>query len=132
MLSPTEWAYLAGLIDGEGSISISHTVIVRIPNTDMAIIGWLTDHFPDAKVVKANSNTSYGKKLCLNVRWNGRNSAEVLTQTLPYLQSKKRKLAELALEFLQYVDDAHCLTASKFEAREAIREVATILNSSKS
>ncbi len=128
-MTEAEWAYLAGLIDGEGSISLSHTVILRIGNTDMGIIGWLIDRFPDAKVAKANSNTSYGHKLCLNVRWNGRNAIEVLTHTLPYLQSKKRKLAGFALEFLGYVDDSHYLKPEKQEAREVLKEVAAIINS---
>ena len=131
-MTETDWAYLAGLVDGEGSISINHTVMVRIFNTDMGIIDWLTDHFPDAKVIKANSNTSYGFKLCLSVRWNGRNSIEVLTRILPYLQSKKGKLAELALEFLESVDGSHYQRSAKLEVREAIKEVASIINSSKS
>lgn len=128
-MTETDWAYLAGLIDGEGSISICHTVIVRIPNTDMDIIGWLVESFPDAKVAKANSNTSYGHKLCLNVRWNGRNSIEVLTKVLPYLRSKKRKLAELALEFLDFVDDSRYLSPEKKETRLVLKQAAAIINS---
>ena len=128
-MTETDWAYLAGLIDGEGDIGISHTVRVRIANTDMGIIGWLREKFPEVKTNKANSNTSYGKKLCLKVEWNGRNAIEVLTRTSPYLQGKKKKLAELALEFLDYVDDSRYLNPGKIEARLALKEVAAILNS---
>ena len=129
-MTEAEWAYLAGLIDGEGSISISHTVVVRIANTDFGILKWMWETFPEAKVNIANSNTSYGKKLCLAIRWNGVKAKPILEHTLPYLQGKKHKLAELGLEMISYLETNYRYMSPEIaNAKGVLKEAAAILNS---
>lgn len=50
-LSPTEAAYLAGIIDGEGSISMDfrrNTYRLSIGNTDKALLNWIYDRLGGA------------------------------------------------------------------------------------
>lgn len=129
-MTESDWAYLAGLIDGEGDISFSHTVRVRISNTDGGIIGWLTGHFPESKISKANSNSSYGKKLCLKIAWNGVKAKPILQNVLPHLQGKKHRLAKLGLELISIIEtNYYRFTPEIIESKEKIRAEASIINS---
>lgn len=109
-LRETEKAYLAGIIDGEGSISIgitkrirkgvvyrNHYLRLQVTNTDSALIQWLNKlggstaerklraDYPTARVVYS------WNKQC-------RQAGEVLEQVYPYLITK-RKQAEAGLFF---------------------------------
>lgn len=105
---PTEiqWAYLAGLLDGEGDIIIAKNgakttiVRVRVSNTDLKMIEWIQENF-GGHIAEANSNTSYGHKICLRVGWNGKKAEPILLGTLPYLLTKKARLAGLALKHIK-------------------------------
>jgi hypothetical protein len=96
VLTPTEAAYLAGIVDGEGTIHIGsgvRTVRVSVVNTDATLIEWLRQiggtvivnrrHFHDSrkstKVVFSWSVNSW------------RNSHDVLTQIAPYMLIKRSK-----------------------------------------
>ena len=47
--SPFDWAYLAGVIDGEGSILIrDRSVRVRVVNTNYELVHWIAQHFRGA------------------------------------------------------------------------------------
>lgn len=131
-MTELDWAYLAGLIDGDGSIGLSHTVQVRFFNTDLEIIGWLLEKFPDAKLHKANSNSSYGHQLCLTVRWNGVKAKPILEGIYPYLRGKKKELAELALELIRILETNYrYMTPEIKESKRVLVETAAILNSKK-
>ncbi len=106
-MTETDKAYIAGLIDGEGYISIfrhfhpkrkisSYRVSVGITNTDRELILWLYSklggHFVDGR------NTRDNWKMRYDVIWYSRKARTVLDMVLPYLKSKKLK-AEIVLEF---------------------------------
>jgi len=110
-LSVEERAYLAGIIDGEGSIMLMHhkpepgnrkwehwQLRISISNTDIRLIHWLEARFPDS-----------GHTTCRNVR-NGQRSAfqwyagsrkalPVLDAAFPYLVLKRRH-AEIAYAYI--------------------------------
>ena len=139
MLSRTEWAYLAGLIDGEGSITIMRqkgkpaAVRVRFNNTDEAVIEWVISRFGGLKC-EANSNSSYGKKICHRLDWNSVNAIPILEGVLPFLVIKKQ-LALIALEYLALTGRQRTIThpcpTDAWNKREALCEVASILNGKK-
>lgn len=63
-LSRAEWAYTAGLIDGEGCIYSSsanpgYRLNVRVSNTNRAVLDWLRDRFGGAIHVSANGVGSW-------------------------------------------------------------------------
>jgi len=132
----TEWAYLAGLIDGEGSISVMRqggkpaAVRVRFNNTDEAVIDWVLIRFGGI-LGEANSNSSYGKRTCYRLDWNSVNAIPVLEGTLPYLVIK-RQLALVALEYLTLTGrqrtNKHKCSSVSWDKREVLCEVASILN----
>lgn len=100
---PTEaqLGYIAGILDGEGSISISrskcntknklyHCPQVRIFNTDKRILEAVQ------KVIGGNipihGDTYKGRKICYRLEYNAKPKIkEVLTMLLPYLVGKKER-----------------------------------------
>lgn len=106
--SPAELGYLAGLIDGEGSISIirhleksssgirhlRHRLILIITNSNENMMKWITDRFRGRihHIVKPTGTIVY--------TWHCGDYAleEILGVTSPYMVSKKPQ-AELALAF---------------------------------
>jgi hypothetical protein len=103
-------AYLAGIIDGEGSIMYVkgsldkrrnkqyYRVVLRIANNDMDLIQWITDNFPNKWYLErktwrgANQDDSF----VLNLHY--QRAVELITAVEPYLVSKNRqaKIARLA------------------------------------
>jgi hypothetical protein len=111
-IEPTILAYVAGLMDGEGSIVIgvskpsatrsstspSHWLQVSITSTNRDTIDWLSTVF-DGHISSHCTNTSAkGKKDCWSWRVMSNAGAAFLTLILPYLRSKKAP-AELAIAF---------------------------------
>lgn len=103
-------AYLAGIIDGEGSImyvkgaldkrrnKYYYRVILRVANNDMTLIQWIMDNFPNKWYLEhkkwrgINQDDSYILSLHYQAAIN------LITQIEPYLVSKKiqAKIARLA------------------------------------
>lgn len=103
MVSDTDLAYMAGMIDGEGSIMISvskkHgnlTSKLTVYNTNEPVIRWMSETF-------GGSVFKVGRPLRLKHRqewaWStvGNPAVAILKQVMPYLKIK-RTLAELAIE----------------------------------
>jgi hypothetical protein len=96
-------AYVAGVFDGEGSVSITcaqqryHTLRVEIVNTNPMLMQWLVEKM-GGKITPLRQNQGLGTKPVF--AWILRNlNAEVfLREVLPYL-IVKREQAELALAF---------------------------------
>ena len=89
-MSPTEAAYFAGLLDGEGTILVwqrkdrlASRLSIRavIVNTDYPVMEWLAEH------VGGNVND----KPIWSWTVNGPNAVSVLKQALPYLVIKRAK-----------------------------------------
>ena len=111
MVSSEEWAYLAGLIDGEGTIALysnSHggsnncyVTVVRVSNTNLDLINWIVEKF-GARIVEYNRerSSSFGHKRLYRAEWASRYEVGTILQgVLPYLTAKK-ELAENLMNFI--------------------------------
>lgn len=103
-------AYLAGIIDGEGSIMYVklgidkrrnkryYRVVLRVANNDMTLIQWIMDNFPNKWYLekrihrKGNTDSSY----ILNLHC--QRAVELIEKVEPFLVSKilQAKIAKLA------------------------------------
>lgn len=116
--------WLAGILDGEGTISVQVytlpsgrvriTPFIAVPNTDegiltetMRILSELLDGKEDGKprlcnYKKREYQTSFeGRKPCHTIRVDGVGVKHILGPLLPYLRSAKRDAAEKVLMFLE-------------------------------
>lgn len=105
MPSESELAYLAGLIDGEGSIRIEksggkyrytpHNATVCVTNSNSLMITWICDKF---------GGHLYRKKgrTCWDVYWLGERAEEILREIYPYLTAKKEQ-AELVFAYRRLI-----------------------------
>jgi len=113
-ISETEAAYIAGIIDGEGTLTIrkkkpaakvSHrpphySVTFSVSNTEASLIHWLQN--------RCGGSVHYYENRCKNcrpyARWDlqTQQAVALLQQVIPYLLIKNEQ-AKLAMEFL-----AHC------------------------
>lgn len=105
-LSKQQWAYIAGLIDGEGTVSLfksdpkhnrgSHTLQISIVNTYKPVLDWVKLHLGGYITTRSRKNvkwrTAYQWKLY------HRQASGALRRMLPYLIIKKRQ-ARLAIRF---------------------------------
>jgi len=96
-----DWAYLAGIIDGEGCISVAITrngayyLQLRISQKNKGDLKKLQTKFGGR--LNSNSNTqSY------QLHWYGRDAEPILRNILPYLIWKKDE-AELAIAFIDQI-----------------------------
>lgn len=141
-------SYTAGLIDGEGCISISvrlpteergkgklsapsHCLRVKIANTDFFIIDWLLSTFGGST---SNSNgkaaLSQGNKPARDWLLSGENAKAFLEKTVPYLRIKQKQ-AELAIEFQTYHNShsRHIIANQTKEVTDQKEEYRQRLNS---
>lgn len=121
-MEETERAYLAGLIDGEGSIFCGYRsesnaaggirewfeLHCVISNSDRGMIDWLEHLFPDVPVAKLNTPSMRNARLLVPLtKWkpvwqwkaSNRKAGPVIEQALPYLITKRRQ-AEIAVELI--------------------------------
>ena len=104
--TPTELAYMAGIIDGEGCVYVpkagskwpSPQVIVS--NTDLELLAWVQARF-GGRLYKASGRAPMNRertKDCFVVKWQGGPAtAAFLKPLLPYLIIKRVK-AEAAIQ----------------------------------
>jgi len=118
---PTEaqLAYVAGILDGEGSISLSkskcNTIThlyrcphVRIFNTDKRILDAVSSYVGGSE--RPHKDQYGDHKPCYRLEWNSKPKiAELLTMLLPYLVGKK----ERAIVMINF-----CLDNSPNESKE--------------
>ncbi len=109
-LSETEKAYIAGLLDGEGCLTVGrlkphngkreHRFICRIlvVNTDLTMMLWLQKTVGDGGIYEYKKAGGENWKPCHRWYLNGQKSIELIRQVYPYLQIKRRQ-AELLLNF---------------------------------
>jgi len=109
VLSPSDAAYLAGIIDGEGSISLLKIVrnnktfispVITITNTDKKLVDWVVSVYPNGvwRVRQRDATHKLVNEWALNKI---SDVAHLLSQLLPYLTIKKDK-AKIVLEFCEY------------------------------
>ena len=93
----TEWAYLAGLIDGEGCINVfigsggAFDLQLKISQKNKSDLHKIASEF--GSKFNPNSNTN-SYQLC----WCGHEAEAILRKVFPYLKWKKEE-AELAISF---------------------------------
>ena len=110
-LSKVDKAYLAGIIDGEGSIGIdnhgrvrSPSVRITVTNTNVELLeglqslwgGWLS----------SRRQRMSGWKAVSDLIWAGKPSSEILKAIQPYLRAKKEQ-CRLALLFNKTVSKSN-------------------------
>ena len=105
------WSYLAGLIDGEGSICLlknrEHrqsdgfvlTLNIGITNTYLPLMKWLVSNFGGVYYTRSSKNPRHSDRYDWYPKGR-RNKEELLLSILPYLIIK-REQALIGLEFLR-------------------------------
>jgi len=122
-LTATEKAYLAGIMDGEGSITfVKHHrnrsrgryiyPLTRIANTSEALIAWIKDRVPYGATHTVN-RPDRRSKLVHHIAWAGKDAVAILSDLLPYLVIK-RDQAELVLRTNQLNTGAAEAAGGKF------------------
>lgn len=88
----TVLAYLAGLFDGEGSISIgnrspSFSLRIRITNTNLEVLEWVTELYGGN--IRRKNRVRPHHKACWEWILRDRKAAQALTQFYPFMIVKK-------------------------------------------
>lgn len=103
-LRPEQAAYIAGLIDGEGSVTLSRKhrgenrqVCVSISSTEQPLLAYVLRHTGVGKITNKRATSPRHRPSQTYAVWN-RHALDVLRQVFPYLQSYKRLRAALLLE----------------------------------
>lgn len=98
-LTPLDAAYLAALIDGEGSITINQrTPTLAVAMCDPQAVRWLSESFSRPVEYRPPSSKRESRS-SFSVRFYGQQVASVLRSIMPYLKVKTYQ-AELVLEWL--------------------------------
>ena len=128
--------YLAGFIDGEGSIIIrkhqnknklSHSLILSIGNTNLDIL-LLIQKYYGGRICK-QKKYSENHTQSFMIRWHGTDAQNILNQIKDYLLIKKGQ-AEIALAF--YVGDCGMKVSMKdILERSILNKELRILNKSR-
>jgi hypothetical protein len=102
-LPPESAAYIAGLIDGEGTITMTRLhanenrrLVVSIANTELALLEFVLGQVGAGKIARKRT-TSALHKPCYCYAITSRQALALLMQICGYLRSHKRRRAELAL-----------------------------------
>lgn len=103
-LSPTDAAYFAGLIDGEGSISLTRLhrgqnrqLALSISNTERALLEWVLNTTHVGKITtKRMSSPLHAPGLTYSVA--NRQALALLMQVAPFLKSYKAERAQLVID----------------------------------
>jgi hypothetical protein len=120
-LRPEVAAYVAGLIDGEGTITLSRRhanenrqLVVSIANTEIALLEFVAQSTGVGKITRKRIvSTRHSPSFTYAV--SNRQALELLRQLVKYLQSHKKARAELAIQ--HYVS----LTARNGKYTEELR-----------
>lgn len=136
---PTVAAYLAALIDGEGTIGIfktmgqrslspSYYVQVTVVNTNTTLMRWLVDEIGGSSEPRKDSKSRDPRhKQAHHWRVHGLNVDALLEAIRPYLICK-RKQADLALQLRALYRQGSVLTPADLSAREALKQQMHVLN----
>ena len=94
-ISQLDWAYLAGVVDGEGSITLkfngtSYTLNLRVHNTDLILITWIRDVFGGSIVSWQPKESGLRRKVCYANSWNGKFALPILRGVQPYLKVENK------------------------------------------
>ena len=107
-LSPTDAAYIAGFVDGEGSIMLlqrknSIRVRMTVSNTDRNVLDWLCQTVGVSNI-QAHRKETAKHRMAWQWDLNGDGVASLLVQIRPYLKVKAVQ-ADLAIEAMERLRD---------------------------
>jgi len=96
-------SYIAGLIDGEGTITLTRMhpnenrrLVVSIANTELQILQFVIDQVCAGKITKKRTTSDrHTPSFCYAIT--SQQALALLSQVTPFLLSYKRRRAELAL-----------------------------------
>jgi hypothetical protein len=105
------WPYMAGIMDSEGSISLSisrkssgyegFNLMLQATNTDRKLIDWIVSNFGGSMCAEIKKNSfAPGSKIFRWVMYGAENQEAFLLGLLPYLVIKKEQ-ALVGLDFLR-------------------------------
>lgn len=114
----TDYAYIAGLLDGEGTINVSNTLLlfIRIRNTNKAVLEWVRE-------IMGSGNIYFDRrkdKPCYSLELACKKAIEFLEPLRPYIRIKQEQV-ELALR-LQNLYGNNKRRKRLTEAQKADRE----------
>jgi len=103
-LRPVDAAYLAGLIDGEGTVTLTRRhanehrqLVVSISSTERDLVEWALHVTAVGKITsKRTTSARHAPGLAYSV--SNRQALDVLRQVAPHLRSYKQRRTRLALE----------------------------------
>ena|SRR3990167_7647909 len=130
MTTKEDYAYIAGLVDGEGSIFVSnaqrttsyggrrHVLELRISNSDKATLEWVQQTMGCGVVYR---NMGGGKREHFNYGVRARSAGGVIASVMPYLRIKRRRGA-MALLFQSRITPRRCnrVPDEEFRRRETL------------
>lgn len=107
-LAATEAAYIAGIIDGEGTITLSRRhrgdnrqLVVSVANTETNLLEYLCDTVGAGRITrKRTTSTEHTPSATWQI--DNRQALTLLSQIAPFLQTYKAQRAALVLE--KYVE----------------------------
>jgi len=124
-LSPEVAAYIAGLVDGEGTITLTRLhagenrrLVVSIANTELQILQFVLDQVGAGKITR-KSVVSIRHTPSFNYSITSIQALSLLKQTAPWLRSYKRQRAELALQFYAAVTPRNGKYSPELTARRS-------------
>jgi len=132
-LSETDAAYLAGLIDGEGTVALTRLhrgqnrqLVVSVSSTERTLLEWVLHSTRVGKITsKRTSAPHHAPGLTYTVA--NRQALALLVQVTPHLRSYKADRARLVLDYYVKLtprngkyDDALRTERSEFERRFAL------------
>lgn len=107
-LSPTDAAYIAGLVDGEGTISLSRRhrdderqLVLSISNTERPVLDFVLKTVGAGKITRKRTYSEQHSP-GLTYAINNRQALDLLHQIAPYLRTHKARRAKLVLD--RYVE----------------------------
>jgi len=139
VMKETEKAYLAGIIDGEGTVSIVrlfnhgdkvyYVASVEVSNTNLKLLNWISERVGGSKVPDRRKLVN-GQKIVYRLGLRDRLAENVLREVSSYLVLKDRQ-AELVMELRSRIrknGDRSRLTDSERAYRAHLYEECAKLN----
>lgn len=107
LLSPEVAAYIGGLIDGEGTVTLSRLhanesrrLVVSIANNEIEMLTFVLEQTGAGKITRKRSlSERHMESYCYAIT--ARQALALLRQVSPHMRSYKRKRAELALRLYE-------------------------------
>jgi len=141
ILSNNDAAYIAGIIDGEGSIGVmsqhhntenktsTYRLRLRVTNTHLGVIEWLRLKIGCGNINLIKKPLKHYRQ-AYELAWSGLTAINIIRQLYPYMIIKRNQ-AEVAFEFERTLDEpTWSLPDSIVECRKKLRKKMIDLNNS--